>query len=156
MEIQSQKHLELSSLTSILSMTYPTGLHTFLAPHPGYHILFSQRVFWEARRAPAHCWHGATALQFTLCYWEGVNCDSLGSSWHRVWHQSACETGRLTLKPALLLVKNWGGYNWKERKLFRMEWHKKKKKKKYIGSKLVLVQRWKGFALTSDFSVVTL
>lgn len=53
-----------------------------------------------------HCWHGIAALKFTLRYWEGVNCNSLGSSWHSVCHQSACKTVRLTLKPTLWLVKN--------------------------------------------------
>lgn len=36
---------------------------------------------------------------------KGVNCNSPESSWHIVWHQSARESGGLTLKSTLRLVK---------------------------------------------------
>jgi len=56
-----------------------------------------------------------TALKFTLCYREGVNCNSPDSSWHIVWHQSARKSGGLTLKSTLRLVKELEEYKILER-----------------------------------------
>lgn len=55
------------------------------------------------------CWASTTALKIKLRY-RGVNSNSPDSSWHEVWHQSACKSSRLTLKSTLWLVKELEGY----------------------------------------------